>query len=162
MRFAGAILISEVLHRDHRWMPKRRRLWSSWNYLKRGGGAESELCVTYWMNELQELKTGTNLFVTLNPFDEIHPKAVEAQFEYDHPVFDNATARAQKDLWALQGTKRTWFCGAYFGYGFHEDGIQSGLAVAEQLGGVSRPWDLENPSGRIASAPMTTRIEAAE
>ncbi len=151
-----------VLHRDPRWMPKRKRLWSSWNYLKNNTGDENALCVTYWMNELQNLQTDTNLFVTLNPFDEIHPKAVEASFDYEHPVFDGNTKEAQKHLWALQGTRRTWFCGAYFGYGFHEDGIQSGLAVAESLGGVSRLWQLDNPSSRIAAAPAQLDIAAAE
>lgn len=138
-----------VLHRDPRWMPRRKRLWSSWNYLKRGDGLESGLCVTYWMNRLQDLSTRTNLFVTLNPFDEIHPKAVDGVFHYDHPVFDAAAISAQKDLWSIQGTRRTWFCGSYCGYGFHEDGIQSGLAVAERLGGIRRPWDVSSAPSRV-------------
>lgn len=148
-----------VLHRDARWMPRRKRLWSSWNYLKQGDAANGELCVTYWMNQLQPLKTDTNLFVTLNPYGEIHPKAVEASFEYDHPVFDVRALEAQKDLWALQGKNRTWFCGSYFGYGFHEDGAQSGLAVAEQLGGARRPWQVADESGRIA-LPMVKAVAA--
>lgn len=149
-----------VLHRDTRWMPKRKRLWSSWNYLKQNDAADSDLCVTYWMNRLQHLNTDTNLFVTLNPFDEIHPKTVEASFVYEHPVFNAETMAAQKNLGALQGTNRTWFCGSYFGYGFHEDGAQSGLAVAEQLGGVRRPWNVANESTRIA-LPLA-EVEAAE
>ncbi|MBO6510879.1 MAG: NAD/FAD-binding protein, partial [Roseibium sp.] len=153
-----------VLHRDARWMPKRKRIWSSWNYLKKDQGAETGLCVTYWMNRLQKLGTSTDLFVTLNPFDEIHPKAVEREFMYEHPVFDQAAMAAQRDLWALQGQQRTWFCGSYFGYGFHEDGLQSGLAVAEALGGVRRPWSVEKESGRIAALSQTRAfaIEAAE
>jgi len=127
------------LHRDPRFMPKRKHLWSSWNYLKRRHGIDSQLCVTYWMNELQSLPTKTDLFVTLNPVAEMHPKSVEAEFAYQHPVFDTKALRAQKQLWSLQGVNRTWFCGAHFGHGFHEDGLQSGLAVAEQLGGVTRP-----------------------
>ncbi|WP_248304498.1 FAD-dependent oxidoreductase [Breoghania sp. L-A4] len=150
-----------VLHRDVRWMPRRKRLWSSWNYLKRDSGAESELCVTYWMSRLQGLPAHTNLFVTLNPYDEIHPKTVEREYSYDHPVFDTTAMTAQKDLWALQGQRRTWFCGSYFGFGFHEDGIQSGLAVAEDLGGLQRPWQVPNASGRIAAQRPAT-IEAAE
>lgn len=149
-----------VLHRDTRWMPKRKRLWSSWNYLKNSDAIDSDLCVTYWMNRLQKLDTNTDLFVTLNPYDEIHPKAVDATFVYDHPVFNAHALETQKHLGALQGTKRTWFCGSYFGYGFHEDGAQSGLAVAETLGGVRRPWDVENESTRITLP--TTKIEAAE
>lgn len=150
-----------ILHSDPRWMPERKNIWSSWNYMKRGTSYDSELCVTYWMNCLQKLDTKTNMFVTLNPFDEIHPKAIMGQYDYDHPVYNAGAMEAQKHLGAIQGTNRTWFCGAHFGYGFHEDGIQSGLAVAEALGGVKRPWDLENPSGRIAAYPFSNR-EAAE
>ena len=150
-----------VLHRDARFMPRRKGLWSSWNYLKTGEGEDASLCVTYWMNRLQNLTARTNLFVTLNPPGEIHPKAVEAVYDYDHPVFDAAAIAAQHNLWALQGIRRTWYCGSYFGFGFHEDGAQSGLAVAEQLGGVRRPWRVENESGRI---PLATQgfMEAAE
>jgi predicted NAD/FAD-binding protein len=150
-----------VLHRDPRWMPRRRRLWSSWNYLKQRKGAENDLCVTYWMNRLQNLQSDTNLFVTLNPYAEIHPKAVEAAFDYQHPTFDNATLDAQKNLWAIQGTRRTWYCGSYFGYGFHEDGAQSGLAVAERLGGMNRPWPVSGQANRIA-LPEIAAGEAAE
>jgi predicted NAD/FAD-binding protein len=150
-----------VLHRDPRWMPRRRRLWSSWNYLKQSGDDGEGLCVTYWMNRLQSLATGTNLFVTLNPQEEIHPKAVEREFDYDHPVFDSAAMEAQKNLWAIQGSRRSWYCGSYFGYGFHEDGAQSGLAVAEQLGGVRRPWDVSDQPSRIA-LPELASNEAAE
>jgi uncharacterized protein len=151
-----------VLHRDARWMPQRRRLWSSWNYRK--GGTESEaLSVTYWMNSLQPLKTQTNLFVTLNPSAEIHPKAIDAEILYDHPTFTVAALRAQELLWPLQGRRRTWFCGSYFGYGFHEDGLQSGLAVAEQLGGLQRPWSVRDESGRIhLSRRDEAPMEAAE
>ena len=75
--------------------------------------------------------------------------------EYDHPLFDAAAIRAQEQLWSLQGVRATWFCGAYFGAGFHEDGLQAGLAVAEQLGGVRRPWTVEAESSRIhLSAPQ--------
>lgn len=139
-----------VLHRDPRWMPRRKGLWSSWNYLKQNEGFESELCVTYWMNRLQDLPTETNLFVTLNPYDEIHPKAVDRVFDYDHPVFDAGAIAAQKDLFSIQGNRRTWFCGSYAGFGFHEDGIQSGLLVAERLGGNKRPWDVSGHAPRVA------------
>lgn len=149
-----------VLHRDLRWMPKRRRLWSSWNYLK-SDRPDGGLCVTYWMNRLQNLPGRTNMFVTLNPDAPIHAKAIDAEFDYRHPVFDAPAMAAQSGLWSIQGARRTWFCGSYFGYGFHEDGIQSGLAVAEQLGGVRRPWKVKDESGRLAAAapPM---LEAAE
>jgi len=117
--------------------------------------------VTYWMNRLQDLPTKTDFFVTLNPHDEIHPKAIDADIMYRHPVFDGKTAKAQEQLWSLQGTRRTWFCGSYFGYGFHEDGLQSGLAVAEALGGVRRPWSVQDESGRLACMGAAER-EAAE
>lgn len=150
-----------VLHRDRRWMPRRRKLWSSWNYLKRRTGVEDSLCVTYWMNRLQNLKTQTDLFVTLNPAGDIHPKAIDAVFDYDHPVFSAPAAEAKKLLWAIQGKRRTWFCGSYFGYGFHEDGVQSGLAVAEQLGQVRRPWQVCGESDRIHLFDDVV-VEAAE
>ncbi|MEM7192087.1 MAG: FAD-dependent oxidoreductase [Pseudomonadota bacterium] len=138
-----------VLHRDKTFMPRRRRLWQSWNYLKRGEGFETKLCVTYWMNSLQSLPTETDLFVTLNPPWDIHPKAIDLEVDYDHPIFDAEAIDAQRRLWSLQGQGGIWFCGGYFGYGFHEDGLQSGLAVAEQLGRVRRPWEVEDESGRI-------------
>lgn len=142
------------LHSDESLMPKARRVWSSWNYLgepRAAGGAP--VCVTYWMNRLQSLPTKRNFFVTLNPAREPAAETVIRRIEYDHPIFDSAALRAQRELWRLQGTRRTWFCGAYFGSGFHEDGLQAGLAVAEQLGGLKRPWKVENPSGRISLAP---------
>ena len=80
---------------------------------------------------------------------------VLAEFDYAHPVFDPAAMAAQRELWKIQGLRRTWFCGAYFGSGFHEDGIQAGLAVAEQLGGVRRPWSVQAESGRIHLAPTS-------
>ena len=73
---------------------------------------------------------------------------------YDHPVLDAHAVAAQKQLWTLQGRRGTWFCGAYFGAGFHEDGLQAGLAVAEALGGVRRPWTVADESGRIALGPL--------
>ena len=81
---------------------------------------------------------------------------------YEHPIFDPAAIKAQKSLWSLQGQGGVWFCGAHFGAGFHEDGLQSGLAVAEQLGGVRRPWTVENESGRIhLSSPSSELVRAA-
>lgn len=146
-----------VLHSDPRFMPQRRRLWSSWNYLKRSDEAEDGLCVTYWMNELQSLPCRSNLFVTLNPPKDAQPRFVHKTVRYEHPLFDRAAIGAQSRLWAQQGRRNTWFAGAYLGYGFHEDGLQSGLAVAEAIGGVRRPWTVENENGRIAPA----RDEAA-
>lgn len=147
------------LHRDTSLMPKRRSVWSSWNYIEAGerSTGESRLVVTYWMNRLQHIPRDNPLFVTLNP---PRPPAEEHMLRretYEHPVFDCAAMAAQRRLWSLQGVRGTWFCGAYFGAGFHEDGLQSGLAVAEQLAGVRRPWTVENESGRICvNAPART------
>ena len=133
------------VHSDVRLMPKRRRAWSSWNYLG-GAGAPS---VSYWMNLLQNLDCPRDIFVTLNPATPPREEETVAVFDYDHPMFDVAAVSAQKELWSLQGAGGVWFCGAHFGAGFHEDGLQAGLAVAEDLGGVRRPWAVENESGRI-------------
>jgi predicted NAD/FAD-binding protein len=141
-----------VMHRDASLMPKRRGIWSSWNYLGRRDPtpADGALCVTYWMNRLQGLPDGDDLFVTLNPPREPRAGTEVLRETYTHPVFDGAAMMAQKQLWSLQGCDRTWFCGAYFGSGFHEDGLQAGLAVAEALGGVRRPWQVAGESDRIS------------
>jgi uncharacterized protein len=146
-----------VLHRDPTFMPKRRRLWSSWNYV--GHAQQSQLCVSYWMNALQPLPTDTPYFVTLNPQQPIAKCDSAASFQYAHPVFDSAAIAAQRQLWRLQGQQRTWFAGSYFGSGFHEDGVQSGLAVAEDLGGVRRPWTVDDESGRIHRRPVEHALQ---
>jgi predicted NAD/FAD-binding protein len=138
-----------ILHTDQRLMPKNKDAWSSWNYLSENNGNQNNVCVSYWMNRLQNLDTDTDYFVTLNPI--VMPKngSILRSFIYHHPIFDTQSMNAQKLLWDLQGSKRLWFCGSYFGSGFHEDGLQSGLAVAEKLGGTLRPWLVKNESGRI-------------
>ena len=150
-----------VLHGDPRLMPRRRAVWASWNYLGRSGadGDSAPPCVTYWMNRLQGLTGAPPLFITLNPAVEPAAGTILQEQVYEHPRFDTDAMRAQAALWSLQGRQRTWFCGAYFGAGFHEDGLQSGLAVAEQLGGVRRPWTVANESGRIS---LTVAAELAE
>ncbi|MBU6449140.1 MAG: FAD-dependent oxidoreductase [Rhodospirillales bacterium] len=132
-----------VLHGDEAAMPKRRAAWAAWNYISgREGGA-----VTYWMNRLQNLPAERQWFVTLN--SPMALRGVALRQSLTHPVFDTAALRAQKHLWEVQGFNRTWFCGAWWGAGFHEDGLQAGLAVAEALGGVRRPWRVAVESGRI-------------
>lgn len=144
------------LHTDSGYLPERRRAWCSWNYVERGKGSpSSQATVSYWMNKLQNIKSEQNYIVTLNPEyppadDQILRSAI-----YDHPVFTAQTWIAQQKLWSLQGQERTWFCGSYFGSGFHEDAVQSGLAVAEQLGGEPRPWVLDSPSSRIVVPSKT-------
>lgn len=129
-----------VLHSDQRLMPKRRGTWASWNYLSRTDGDGDRLCVSYWMNSLQGITTREPLFVTLNPFPEPAPSTVKGRFVYDHPSYSSQAIAAQKRLQELQGIRNTWFCGSYFGAGFHEDALSSGLAVGEALGGVRRSW----------------------
>lgn len=137
-----------VLHTDPSLMPRRRKTWASWNYV--GHGAASEGCaVSYWMNRLQGLETQLPLFVTLNPEREPDPGSVLWQGEYDHPAFTPAALSAQRRLWSLQGRDNIWFAGAWLGAGFHEDGLQAGLAAAEHMGGVRRPWFVPNESGRL-------------
>jgi len=139
-----------VLHTDRSFMPIRKRTWSSWNFIERQkNNASNNLCVTYWMNRLQSLDHTTSLFVTLNPTHEPSEKSIIQEFDYTHPFFDQAALISQQNLWSLQGHRRTWYCGSYFGYGFHEDGLQSGLAVAEQLGGQKRPWKVANENERL-------------
>jgi predicted NAD/FAD-binding protein len=143
-----------VLHTDAALMPRRRAVWASWNHLGRSGQGDARPCVTYWMNRLQALPGPANYFVTLNPPRPPAPGTLVRTETYEHPVFDAAAIRAQRTLWSLQNDGGVWFCGAHFGAGFHEDGLQAGLAVAEQLSGLRRPWTVANESGRIhLSAP---------
>ncbi|HST90776.1 MAG TPA: FAD-dependent oxidoreductase [Brevundimonas sp.] len=149
-RLLGAIAYRPnrvILHRDTSLMPQRRKAWAAWTHLGYSDRA-GEGGVTYWMNELQSLP-GPPLFVSLNPARQPDPELVLGEWDYEHPVFDGAAVAAQRELWSLQGRRNVWLAGAWFGSGFHEDGLQAGLAVAEQLGGVRRPWSVENESGRI-------------
>ncbi len=138
-----------VLHTDPSFMPRRKRLWSAWNYL-RGEQGEDNLSLTYWMNRLQPLPTKTDIFVTLNPHREFAEGSVQYSVDYDHPMFDGPAIAAQSEVWQIQGARRSWFAGAWLGYGFHEDGLQSGLEVAERIGQIGRPWTVGNQRDRIA------------
>jgi predicted NAD/FAD-binding protein len=151
-----------MLHSDDSFMPRRRAAWASWNYVGRRDAAAGSVCVTYWMNRLQGIASDTPLFVTLNPPRTPHAGSIICSEVYDHPVFDADAMAAQRRLWSLQGKRNTWFCGAYFGAGFHEDGLQAGLAVAEQLGGVRRPWRVPDESGRISLTQAVATTQAAE
>jgi predicted NAD/FAD-binding protein len=129
------------LHRDIRLMPKRRHAWASWNFLRwqRQGTALNDVAVTYWMNQLQGIADDKPLFVSLNPPIAPAPDLTFGQYLCEHPQFTAAAFAAQQRLPDIQGRRHTWFCGAWTGYGFHEDGLRSGLAVAEALGAVP-PW----------------------
>ena len=162
-RILGAFRYADnaaYLHRDARLMPRRKAAWAAWNYLSEGKGADRTLAVTYWMNLLQPLGSAPDLFVTLNPPAPPHEDLTLYRTTYRHPQFDLAAMRAQRELWSLQGVDRIFYCGAYFGAGFHEDGLQAGLAVAEQISGLRRPWRVAGESGRIALGPLA-QLEAA-
>jgi len=121
-----------VLHTDSSVLPSRPAAWSAWNY-ERSSGGESRVCLHYLINRLQPLPWQQAVIVSLNPLRPIDPARVYAQIDYEHPVFDMAAIEAQRRVPELQGIRRTWFCGAWCGYGFHEDGLRSGLAVAAAI-----------------------------
>lgn len=141
-----------ILHRDPAQMPRRRGAWASWNYSGQSGRPGSAAAsVTYWMNRLQGIARPENLFVTLNPLTPIREDLVLRRFAYQHPIFDRAALDAQGRLGTIQGVRRTWFCGAWQRYGFHEDALVSALAVAAQLG-VQAPWQEQTPAVVAAAA----------
>lgn len=150
-----------LLHTDSKLMPQRQRVWSSWNF-----SADTKIekdsppvCVTYWMNSLQRLATERNYFVTLNPTIEPEERSIIEEFHYDHPMFGSDAVMAQNLINGIQGQQHTWYCGAWLGYGFHEDGLKSGIDVATALG-ASVPW--ENASTMAdQSASYTGQREAA-
>ena len=158
----GTTANTAVLHTDASLMPRRRRAWAAWNFCEQPAGGNSAPFLTYWMNRLQGLPPARDYFVTINPPRSPAPGKLLHTDHYAHPLFNAASIAAQKRLWEIQGQRRTWFCGAWFGAGFHEDGLQAGLAVAEALGGVCRPWRVANPSGRIHLPPQSAwPLEAA-
>ena len=118
-----------ILHTDERLMPKRKLAWSSWNSISKG----NQTCVTYWLNNLQNLKCDNNFFLTLNPIYKISNNDIIKKVDFTHPYFNLETLKHQKDLNLLQGKKRTWYCGSYFGYGFHEDGLKSTINLIKNF-----------------------------
>ena len=120
------------LHNDERLMPNRKNVWSSWNSILDKNDIKKN-CITYWLNKLQNLKTKKNYFLTLNPFIPIEDNKIIKKVEFSHPFYDINTINAQKHLSTLQGINNTYFCGSYFGYGFHEDGLNSGMEVAKKI-----------------------------
>jgi predicted NAD/FAD-binding protein len=125
-----------VLHTDAALMPKLRSVWSSWNYMS-DGGREPNVSVTYLLNKLQPLPFDTPVLLTLNPIAEPRADTVLAEIDYAHPIFDGAAIAAQRRLADVQGRRQVWFAGAWTGYGFHEDGLKSGLAVAQAILGLA-------------------------
>lgn len=133
-----------VVHTDPSFLPRRKKLWSAWNY--QGGPQGDELqravCVSYLINQLQPLPFNKPVIVTLNPWHEPAPEHLLREIHYEHPLFDAAAIAAQAELPAIQGVNGVWFCGAWCRYGFHEDGLQAGMAVARALG-ATVPWQAE-------------------
>ena len=128
------------LHSDKSMMPKNKKTWSSWNFIK-GEKENINFTLTYWMNNLQKLETSKEYFVTINP--EKTPENTHNETFFTHPKFNLETMKSQSKLRDLQGDKNTFFCGAYHGYGFHEDGIQSAVYVSKMLG-ADIPWKRDN------------------
>ncbi|MCG8486643.1 MAG: FAD-dependent oxidoreductase [Chromatiales bacterium] len=133
------------LHTDTELMPKLRNVWSSWNYIAddQHKTKERSVSVSYWMNRLQRLKTEKDYFVSLNPLQLPCEDQLIEKMVYQHPVFDRSAIWAQQRLNEIQGKERIWYCGSYFGYGFHEDALSSSIQVAESLG-VRVPWSKES------------------
>jgi predicted NAD/FAD-binding protein len=126
-----------VLHTDAGVLPQRRRAWAAWNYARAAslGREQAAVCLHYLINRLQPLPWERPVIVSLNP-DPAHepaPEHVIGQYDYSHPVFDQAAIAAQRALPSIQGQHHVWFCGAWTRYGFHEDGLSSGLAVVQAL-----------------------------
>lgn len=136
-----------VLHTDACVLPKKRAAWAAWNYERSTDTAQesSRVCLHYLLNKLQPLPYSQPVVESLNPIRPIDPAKVLGTFEYSHPIFDQAAIEAQAEVPKLQGQQRTWYCGAWTGYGFHEDGLKSGLRVADAL--LAR---LQNTSGVAA------------
>ena len=128
------------LHTDARLMPRRRGAWAAWNYLSDGDVSAPKVSVSYWLNRLQPLPFSTPLLLSLNPLTEPGEGRTIARFDYEHPVFDRGAVAAQHAIQRIQGRRNTWFAGAWTGYGFHEDGLRSGLEVAAR---IARADDLE-------------------
>jgi predicted NAD/FAD-binding protein len=124
-----------VLHTDTSVLPRKRRAWAAWNYQRSADARQdaAQVCLHYLINMLQPVPFTQPVVVSLNPVDNIDPSQVHASFDYAHPVFDVAAIRAQRQVETLQGQNNTYFCGAWTGYGFHEDGLKSGLAVAKRV-----------------------------
>jgi len=124
-----------VLHTDTSVLPQSTSAWAAWNYERAAENHQesSRVCLHYLLNKLQPLPFEQAIIETLNPVRPIASEKILAEFEYSHPVFDLPAIEAQKRVPELQGEQHTWYCGAWTGYGFHEDGLKSGLAVAEAL-----------------------------
>ena len=129
------------LHSDSSVMPRHKTAWAAWNYYNSAQDkARAPVAVTYWLNKLQPLPFKTDIFVTLNPPQAINESKIIRRFNYAHPQLNSAAYEAQKQLNQIQGQRGIYFCGAWAGYGFHEDGLKAGMRVARLLG-ANIPWE---------------------
>ena len=150
-----------VLHSDPVLMPRRRSVWSSWNYLSTNGQSKTEAaCTTYWLNRLQGIEPECLALVSLNPLVDPAAERIVAEFQYDHPQLDGPAIAAQSRLGEIQGRDRLWFCGAHWGHGFHEDGLVSGLHVAAALGVRPAWWRKVEPLPTAAGWTLPERAAA--
>ena len=133
------------LHWDEALMPKRHLAWSSWNYLRETSVEEDAVAVTYWMNELQGIQSERPVLVTLNPITPPSTEKTWQKIVYEHPVFDLGAMASQSEVKQTQGKNNLWFCGAYNGYGFHEDGLRSAVEIAHAWG-IALPWEEKQPA----------------
>jgi predicted NAD/FAD-binding protein len=130
-----------VVHSDERLMPKNRRFWASWVSLSEGKDLSYARSFSYWLNRLQSIETRKPLIETVNPSIEIREESIYERHSFSHPIFDQAAIRAQGRVDEIQGEGGLWYCGAWQGYGFHEDGLASGVRVAKKLG-VDCSWSV--------------------
>jgi predicted NAD/FAD-binding protein len=154
-RILGAIRYQPnraVLHTDASVLPRRRAAWAAWNFERAAGAVGSRpVCLHYLINRLQPLPWPQPVIVTLNPVRPIAPRAVLGEYEFAHPVFDARAVQAQAELGALQGRRRTWFAGAWAGYGFHEDGLKAGIAAAGAAMLQTQIDAADHPLGLVAA-----------
>ena len=129
---------TSILHSDINFMPKRKSVWSSWNYITETGNS-GNLSITYWMNELQGINSSMPILLSLNPKILPNPDLIYGQYSYSHPILDNNAINIQKKLSSIQGKNNLWFCGAWTGFGFHEDGVKSAVEIANSHD-IDLPW----------------------
>ena len=129
---------TSILHSDINFMPKRKSVWSSWNYITETGNS-GNLSITYWMNELQGIDSSKPILLSLNPKILPNPDLIYGQYSYSHPILDNNAINIQKKLSSIQGKNNLWFCGAWTGFGFHEDGVKSAVEIANSHN-IHLPW----------------------
>jgi predicted NAD/FAD-binding protein len=140
-----------LLHTDASLLPTRKKAWAAWNYVRSADAAQeqSTVCLHYLINRLQPLPWAQPVLVSLNPTREPAPGTVHGEYDYAHPVFDQVAIVAQHKLPQIQGQAHVWFAGAWTRYGFHEDGLVSGLAVADAL---RAQWATAGPAAQTRSA----------